>query len=440
MGTKNIAMLAKLCVLAAVLSAVALAAPTTPDTVVPEEMVQTALSSESAEQVADLKAQFEDLKTLVQSGSAKTAAVMRVISRMIDLVDNEIVNAINGAHKQDQKSVKDSHKVITDYNAQYAETRQMLDKELGEIQTDIANHNIAAQTWDNAATAYKAAIAKYEKDVSDKTDTCCDKQQAAKEATEYTPAYSTCDYTSKEAAKCTDVAKANAHTAVSGAFSHGLKRYKDLKSGCATMTSLIATDLADYNEKNTHCDDSQAECITQQGAIATRKAAFDKDWSKESSAYATGIAKREGDYNELVTTTKGLEATRKDEWKSAMEIKCMLQNYKAGGHGSFDEAQMNKCRAELHLSTAEGVAHLVVTYPAVPAQVQWPAYTYNDMTSTEPFAEDCQLEEKANEDADTKCNFVSKASYPDSKCKCDGKDCVDGPVWTLSSAGAGYAH
>merc|ERR1711924_256543 len=133
----------------------------------------------------------------------------------------------------------------------------------------------------------------YEKDVSDKTDTCCDKQQAAKEATEYTPAYSTCDYTSKEAAKCTDVAKANAHTAVSGAFSHGLKRYKDLKSGCATMTTLIATDLADYNEKNTHCDDSQAECITQQGDIATRKAAFDKDWSKESSAYATGIAKRE---------------------------------------------------------------------------------------------------------------------------------------------------
>merc|ERR1711959_624236 len=235
--TKNIAMLAKLVLLAAVLSAVALAAPTTPDTVVPEEMVQTALSSESAEQVADLKAQFEDLKTLVQSGSAKTAAVMRVISRMIDLVDNEIVNAINGAHKQDQKSVKDSHKVITDYNA---------------------------------------AIAKYEKDVSDKTDTCCDKHQAAKEATEYTPAYATCDYTSKEAAKCTDVAKANAHTAVSGDFAHGLQRYRDLKAGCATMTTLIAADLEDYNNKNEHCDDSQAECITQQGAIATRKAAFDK--------------------------------------------------------------------------------------------------------------------------------------------------------------------
>merc|ERR1711959_709428 len=426
--TKNIAMLAKLCVLAAVLSAVALAAPTTPDTVVPEEMVQTALSSESAEQVADLKAQFEDLKTLVQSGSAKTAAVMRVISRMIDLVDNEIVNAIKGAHKEDQKSVKDSHKVITDYNAQYANTRQMLDDELAAIQKDIANHNIAAQTWSNAANAYKAAIAKYEKDVSDKTDTCCDKQQAAKEATEYTPAYATCDFTSKEAAKCTDVAKANAHTAVSGAFSHGLKRYKDLKAGCATMTTLIAADLADYNEKNDHCDDSQGECLAQQGAIATRKTVFDKDWSKASSAYATGIAKREGDYNTLVTKTKGLEATRKDEWQSTQEISCMLKNYVAGGHGSFDEALMNECKGKIT------TLHLVVTYPVVPAQVQWPAYTYNDMTSTKEF------EENAKEDADTKCNFVSKASYADATCKCNGKDCADGPVWTLSTAGAGYAE
>merc|ERR1712010_220970 len=240
---------------------------------------------------------------------------------MINLVDNQIVNAINGVHKEDQKSVKDSHQVITDYNAQYANTRQMLDDELAAIQKDIANHNIAAQTWSNAANAYKAAIAKYEKDVSDKTDTCCDKQQAAKEATEYTPAYATCDYTSKEAAKCTDVAKANAHTTVSGDFAHGLKRYRDLKAGCATMTTLIAADLEDYNNKNDHCDDSQAECITQQGAIATRKAAFDSDWSKASSDYATGIAKREGDYNTLVTKTKALEIDRKNEWQSAMEIK-----------------------------------------------------------------------------------------------------------------------
>jgi len=431
--TKNIAMLAKLVLLAAVLSAVALASPISPDTVVPEEMVQTTMSSASAEQVADLQTQFADLKNKIQSGDVKTAQVMKTISKMIDLVDNEIVGAINNAHKFDQKKIKDTHQVIVDYNTDFGGTRQTLDNKLKGIQTDIKNHNIAAQIWSNAANAYKTAIAKYEKDVSDKTDTCCDKQQAEKEATEYTPAYATCDYTSKEATKCTDVAKANAATAVQTDFENGLKRYLALKKGCTDMTTLVAKDLADYNKKNDHCDDSQASCITKQDNIATKKTAFDSDWSTASSTYATGIAKREGDYTTLVTKTKALEFDRKNEWQSTQEIGCMLENYVAGGHGSFAAAAMDVCKGKIKK------AHLVITYPAIPARVKWPAYKYNDMTSTKEFAEDCQLEENAKEDADTKCNFVSEAKYPDAECTCKGKDCEDGPVWTLSTAGAGFA-
>merc|ERR1712196_547300 len=97
---KQIAMMAKLVLLAAVLSAVALAAPTTSfvetDTVVPEEMVQTNSASDSS--VALLKKQFADLQTEIQDGSVKTAAVQVVINKMIDMVDNQVNTAIKQAH------------------------------------------------------------------------------------------------------------------------------------------------------------------------------------------------------------------------------------------------------------------------------------------------------------------------------------------------------
>merc|ERR1711907_923619 len=406
MGTKQIAMMAKLVLLAAVLSAVALAAPTTSfvetDTVVPEEMVQTNAASDSS--IALLKKQFADLQAEIQDGSVKTAAVQVVINKMIDMVDNQVNTAIKQAHHADQRAITTSHETILEYNKMYQEKRNVLDNELASTQRDIDRHNVAAQKWSNAATAFLNAIKKYEQDVSDKTHTCCDKQQAAKVATEYTPAYATCDYTSKDAGKCTDVAKANVAAAVQ----------------------------ADFN----HCDDSQADCLTQQKVVNEKKASFDKDWADTSSAYKTGIKKREGDYSTLSATVQGQEKDRKNEWQSAQEIRCMLSLYakaastgKLGGNGVFDEADMAVCKSKIK------TIHLVVTYPEVPAQVQWPAYTWHVMTDTTSFAEDCQSEEKADEE----CTFVSEKTYADAKCTCAGVDCKDGPAWKLSKAGATFA-
>merc|ERR1712159_289501 len=351
MGTKQIAMMAKLVLLAAVLSAVALAAPTTSfvetDTVVPEEMVQTNSASDSS--VALLKKQFADLQTEIQDGSVKTAAVQVVINKMIDMVDNQVNTAIKQAHQSDQRAITTSHGIIVEYNKMYQEKRNVLDNKLASTQRDIDRHNVAAQKWSNAATAFLNAIKKYEQDVSDKTHTCCDKQQAAKVATEYTPAYATCDYTSKDAGKCTDVAKANVAAAVQADFNHGLTRYKDLVKGCASYTETVAASLVDYNHKNNHCDDSQADCLERQTAIALKKKVFDKDWADTSSAYKTGIKKREGDYSTLSAKVQGQEKDRKNEWQSAQEIRCMLSLYakaastgNLGGNGVFEKAVIEK--------------------------------------------------------------------------------------------------
>merc|ERR1712022_51193 len=270
-----------------------------------EEMVQTNAASDSS--IALLKKQFADLQTEIQDGSVKTAAVQVVINKMIDMVDNQVNTAIKQAHHADQRAVTTSHETIVEYNKMYQEKRIMLDNELASTQRDIDRHNVAAQKWSNAATAFLNAIKKYEQDVSDKTHTCCDKQQAAKVATEYTPAYATCDYTSKDAGKCTDVAKANVAAAVQADFNHGLTRYKDLVKGCASYTETVAASLVDYNHKNNHCDDSQADCLERQTAIALKKKVFEKD--------------------------------RKNEWQSTQEIKCLLKAYVAGG--TFDEATIN---------------------------------------------------------------------------------------------------
>jgi len=400
--------------------------------------VQTNSASDSS--VALLKKQFADLQTEIQDGSVKTAAVQVVINKMIDMVDNQVNTAIKQAHQSDQRAITTSHGIIVEYNKMYQEKRNVLDNELASTQRDIDRHNVAAQKWSNAATAFLNAIKKYEQDVSDKTHTCCDKQQAAKVATEYTPAYATCDYTSKDAGKCTDVAKANVAAAVQADFNHGLTRYKDLVKGCASYTETVAASLVDYNHKNNHCDDSQADCLTQQKVVNEKKASFDKDWADTSSAYKTGIKKREGDYSTLSATVQGQEKDRKNEWQSAQEIRCMLSLYakaastgKLGGNGVFDEADMAVCKSKIK------TIHLVVTYPEVPAQVQWPAYTWHVMTDTTSFAEDCQSEEKADEEADKQCTFVSEKTYADAKCTCAGVDCKDGPAWKLSKAGATFA-
>merc|ERR1711966_533648 len=380
--TRFAMMIGKLVVLAAALSAVAYAAPSmNVDTVVPEEMVQTA--SQVATGVEALKKQFATLQSQLQDTAYAqvTPAVANVIDKMIDMVDEEIMPAINEAHASDQDELNAKHKLITDFNTDSSSKKEILYNEFRSINDDIAAHNVAAQQWDDAAAAYSASVDLYEKTVKEKTDTCCDKQQAAVGAIEYTPAYASCDYTSADAAKCTDTATGNVATAVKADFTHGLKRYRDLVHGCSTKTDEVASTGDDMNSKDKHCDDSQADCNL-----------------------------------------------RKGEWGSTQEIKCLLQAYKSGG--TFDEAEMIICKGKITTS------NLVIHYEPVPPQVQWPLDDYDAMTDTTPYSETCQRVEKADEAADTHCEL--KATPIDSTC--DKSSADDGPVWTLSTAGASFVH
>merc|ERR1711966_19757 len=157
--TRFAMMIGKLVVLAAALSAVAYAAPSmNVDTVVPEEMVQTA--SQVATGVEALKKQFATLQSqLLDTAYAQvTPAVANVIDKMIDMVDEEIMPAINEAHASDQDELNAKHKLITDFNTDYSSKKEILYNEFRSINDDIAAHNVAAQQWDDAAAAYSASV------------------------------------------------------------------------------------------------------------------------------------------------------------------------------------------------------------------------------------------------------------------------------------------
>jgi hypothetical protein len=419
-------MFGKLVVLAALLSAVAYAAPTVSvDAVIPEEiLVQSAAQVGSS--VAMLKKQFAQVEAQLKTGVKVTPALAKVIDEMINMVQDEIEPAIQEAHASDQDELNLKHSAIVDFNTAYTEKRTNLYNEHASIQDDIDAYNMAAQVWDDAAKAYATSVTVYETTVSDKCDTCCDKQQAAVEAIEYTPAYASCDYTAPDAARCTKTAQSQVATAVKSDFAHGLKRYTDLVSGCSTMTDRVASTKADMDKKNDHCDDSQADCLAREKNIVAKKANFEAEWASVTSSYKTGIETLEKNYTDASDRVHKDEADRKNEWTSSQEIKCMLKAYVAGG--SFDAAQMAVCQGAIKTS------HLVVVYPVIPARVTWELEDYHDMTDYTPYVETCQIEEKADEGADKRCSLV--ATPADSTCDKSAAD--DGPAWDLSKAGASF--
>lgn len=375
-----------------------------------------------------LQRQYQALEVQLKAGAKITPKVQEVINQMIDMITNEIEPAIEDAHTTDQQNLHDKMALIVDWNKDYTTKKALLMDEFNSIQSNIEDHNILAATWEKAANSYAASVTTYEKDVKLKTDTCCDKQQAAVGAREYTPAYASCDYTSTGAGDCAATASKAVQTAVQQDFAHGLARYNDLVSGCSTRTDTVASSLGDMNGKNTHCDDSQAACVVAQKAIAAKKKQFEKSWSETVADYTKGVGDLEASFSSTEAQVRSDEGDRVNEWSATQEIKCLLDAF--SGAGTFDEAGMNACKGEI------SQINLKVDYPVIPARVVWPKLTYTLMTDTEPFAQTCQIEEAADEAADTKCVLTATPAVS----VCDKSTANNGPVWSLSAAGASFVN
>merc|ERR1711907_691146 len=326
----------KLVVLAAVLSAVALAAPrnefVSDDFFAPEEaLIQSAAKTSSA--VAMLKQQFHALEVQLKSDAKITPAVAKVINEMIKMVTDEIEPSIKMAHNADQSEINAKHRVMVDFNAAQKTVRDGLYEQGRQIEKDSLAHNNVALEWDHAAKAYLASITYYQAACKSKTDTCCDKQQAAIPAIQYAPAFAKCDYTAANAAGCTKRAQAAAAAAVSEGFGAGLARYTALNQGCDSEAVRLTKAFKDMSAKNDHCDDKEADARARKDLLKTQKKQFRQDWKESKSTYKNGIRKAENSYKNARKKVKKLGADRRSEWRSTQEIKCLLQNYLTGLSG-----------------------------------------------------------------------------------------------------------
>merc|ERR1712072_74547 len=427
----------KLVVLAALLSAVAFAAPRTvfvetEGAAVEETLVQS--SAKTATAVAMLKNQFKALEVQLKSGAKVTPAVAKVINEMIQMVTDDIEPAIKEAHAADQEELDAKMLIITDFNADQTTTRDLLLKTGSDIEASINEHNAVALDWDNAAKAYLAAIKHYEETTKSKTDACCDKQQAAVVATEYTPSSAECDYTTATDGSCLATAQGAVADAVDSAFKAGLTRYHDLKNGCATMTTSQTNARSDMETKDGACDAHEEDCKARKKVLDVQHGQFESDWPAAVSTYNSGITEAEGNFTTSKTRVEHDEGDRKEEWKSTQEIKCMLTNHQAGG--TFSQAAMTTCQSGVTTN------HLVIHYEPIPARVVWTKPVFTPLTDWTPYATDCHEVEDADEAADQSCELVATPAAP----KCDpatpapGADGTGGPRWTLSDAGAEFAN
>merc|ERR1719460_1543915 len=205
----------KLVCLAATLSAVAFAAPST---LTSEDM---GMRLHESHQVTSLKKQFNELQVQLKSGAEITPAVQETIQKMIDMVTNDIEPTITEAHDADQEELNALMGAVQAHNDfTEAYTAQLLE-EAADLRQKMHEHNDFAEQWRLQGIVYKASIPVYEATFLNRSTVCCRREQVAVVAMEHTPAYYECDFTDAASQKYTEEP-----------FRAGQARYTHWHNGC----------------------------------------------------------------------------------------------------------------------------------------------------------------------------------------------------------------
>jgi len=370
----------KLIVVALALCAVAFAAPRTNflenDQVVPEELVQVSLSNN----VANLKQQFHELQMQVKDGAEVTPGVKDTIDKMIDMVTDEIEPAINQAHADDQETLNVKMHAISQLNDGLNQDVAILRDEANNVRKLIDEEQAAAAAWDSAASLFTSTQNNYLHTYDDKTNTCCQKQNAAVLDVEYVPAFVTCDYTVPAGATCSKRARAAVAAIVTTPFTDGLALYRQLLGKC----SQLAKDL-DAADKDTDAkiDDCQAKKRTEKAAselASTEQARVQKQWDETISFYNGNYTAKNADYQKHKGIVQTQETDRKSEWEATQQIKCMLKAYQAGG--GFDDATADGCKEGI-------VTELDIGYPVEVPQLFPELEPFEAQTDTSGYEHTC---------------------------------------------------
>lgn len=371
----------KLVLLAAVLSAVAFAAP----------MSDHSESVHLSPKVTHLKKQFNELQLQLKSGVEITPAVASTIQKMIDMVTNDIEPTITEAHDADQAEINTLMKRIkmhNDFTESY--TAQLL-QEAEDLRNKMHEHNEYAEKWKQQGITYKASIPVYENTYFKRSQDCCTRAIAAVEALEYVPAYYECDFTNAATApQCVQRADQSIQAHTEKIFADGKAHYDKWHKQCNDMKQQQADDFTTMDNHDDKCDSLQAATIARKAYITTEKTRHTREWHTTTTTYEPIYDKLRKNYTSSEVVMWEREETRKLEWNATQLIKCVLEAYEAGG--TFNEASKIQCLSEItdyHLNLAypDWVCQLDYN-PVLPA---WPA-----VTDTSPWKDDCQTQANPN--------------------------------------------
>merc|ERR1711934_1235642 len=326
----------KLVAVALALVAIATAAPrggVDVESVVPEES-ELAQASTTAGDIQMLKKQFKELQEQIQDGA--TPGVRGVITKMIKMVEEDIMKAIQDAHESDQTDINRKMAKIADLNDTYNKKVDAFNKKRDQIKILIDDCHEKSKDWEKKSQQFtadeNACLAKHE----EKEDVCCKKDHAGIIEVEYTPAFATCNYQTKEGARCGEKAVKAVEDIVTKPFTDGLTLWRKLLKQCNGL--VVETDNADTKTANSWELGKAAKklCKAEEKSTQAEKDQWNADWDAAIKTYDDTYKKFRADYVANKKRVESNMADRKKEHVGVHEINCMLKAYRDGGSFEHD--------------------------------------------------------------------------------------------------------
>merc|ERR1712166_363582 len=310
-----------------------------------DALVHEALTETDATQgpVDALKNQFDEITTKLKDGAKVGRSMKETINTMLALIEGSIQPSITTAHTSDQARIHESHSAVNDLDSGWKITFKGFKDQSSVLHKQINSHNDEAKLLATAAQNHKNRIKDYESKVSSERKKCCTKDNLAVPQLEYTPANAVCDYTAVSSAQvCIDAAKAALSSAVDADFTQGVKRYKAAANACRSAVAANENAKGSYERTTLECFKRIGIVTSMASVIHTALPKLRKSFSDTGKMYKSKFTKAMASYHKVNKDVKKNAKTRKVQWASVVEIKCMLKSFRDGG--KFNKAAWKKCR------------------------------------------------------------------------------------------------
>merc|ERR1712166_185728 len=310
------------------------------DALVPEALIETDATQGP---VDVLKNQFDEITARLKDGEKVGRTMKETINTMLALIKTSIQPIIMTAHTSDQARIHESHRAVKDLDSGWKITFKGFKDQSSVLHKQINSHNDEAKLLATAAQNHKNRIKDYESKVSSERKKCCTKDNLAVPQLEYTPANAVCDYTAVSSAQvCIDAAKAALSSAVDADFTQGVKRYKAAAKSCTSAVAAKKNAKGGYERTTLECSKRIGILTNLASVIHAALPKLRKSFSDTGKIYKSKFTKAMASYHKVNKDVKKNEKTRKVQWASVAEIKCMLKSFCDGG--KFDKAAWKKCR------------------------------------------------------------------------------------------------